>query len=187
VFAADAEVKWDDEPLRQQWRAVVRSGKVRDTTSRERVPADRGTKRSLDDSIAFLALVIGGGIIRDILFTWRVWPLSLRFINDQLSVFPLHFPLAMALRTSFSRACLRTNSCSPATSVLSQWKRGNATVAPPVTQDATGSKGPTAMVFMNMGGPSTTDEVGNFLSRLFVCRHRLLSSLSSNPYRRMRT
>jgi protoheme ferro-lyase len=25
------------------------------------------------------------------------------------------------------------------------------------------------MVFMNMGGPSTTDEVGGFLSRLFVC------------------
>lgn len=24
------------------------------------------------------------------------------------------------------------------------------------------------MVFMNMGGPSTTDEVGSFLSRLFV-------------------
>ena len=42
-------------------------------------------------------------------------------------------------------------------------------VAPPVTQDATSSKGPTAMVFMNMGGPSTTDEVGSFLSRLFVC------------------
>lgn len=42
-------------------------------------------------------------------------------------------------------------------------------VAPPVTQDATSSKGPTAMVFMNMGGPSTTDEVGTFLSRLFVC------------------
>lgn len=39
---------------------------------------------------------------------------------------------------------------------------------PPVTQDATSSKGPTAMVFMNMGGPSTTDEVGDFLSRLFV-------------------
>ena len=43
-----------------------------------------------------------------------------------------------------------------------------ATHVPPVTQDATGSKGPTAMVFLNMGGPSTTDEVGNFLSRLFV-------------------
>ena len=43
-----------------------------------------------------------------------------------------------------------------------------ATVVPPVTQDATSSKGPTAMVFMNMGGPSTTDEVGDFLSRLFV-------------------
>lgn len=43
-----------------------------------------------------------------------------------------------------------------------------ATIVPPVTQDATSSKGPTAMVFMNMGGPSTTDEVGDFLSRLFV-------------------
>ena len=43
-----------------------------------------------------------------------------------------------------------------------------ASIVPPVTQDATSSKGPTAMVFMNMGGPSTTDEVGNFLSRLFV-------------------
>lgn len=43
-----------------------------------------------------------------------------------------------------------------------------ATVVPPVTQDSAGSKGPTAMVFMNMGGPSTTDEVGDFLSRLFV-------------------
>ncbi|KAF2675565.1 putative mitochondrial ferrochelatase [Microthyrium microscopicum] len=30
------------------------------------------------------------------------------------------------------------------------------------------SKGPTAIVFMNMGGPSTTDEVGGFLSRLFA-------------------
>jgi protoheme ferro-lyase len=32
------------------------------------------------------------------------------------------------------------------------------------------------MVFMNMGGPSTTDEVGDFLSRLFV-RHHLTYSL----------
>jgi ferrochelatase len=46
-----------------------------------------------------------------------------------------------------------------------------ATVVPPVTQDNTGSKGPTAMVFMNMGGPSTTGEVGDFLSRLFVSYH----------------
>lgn len=46
--------------------------------------------------------------------------------------------------------------------------RNYAAVAPPVTQDATGSRGPTAMVFMNMGGPSTTDEVGSFLSMLFV-------------------
>jgi ferrochelatase len=34
-----------------------------------------------------------------------------------------------------------------------------------------GKKGPTAIVFLNMGGPSTTSEVGDFLSRLFV-RHR---------------
>jgi hypothetical protein len=39
----------------------------------------------------------------------------------------------------------------------------------PVTQNAAGSKGPTAIVFLNMGGPSSTDEVGDFLSRLFVC------------------
>jgi hypothetical protein len=39
----------------------------------------------------------------------------------------------------------------------------------PVTQNAAGSKGPTAIVFLNMGGPSTTHEVGDFLSRLFVC------------------
>ena len=43
-----------------------------------------------------------------------------------------------------------------------------ATVAPPVTQSSAGARGPTAMVFMNMGGPSTTDEVGGFLSRLFA-------------------
>ena len=43
-----------------------------------------------------------------------------------------------------------------------------ATAVPPVTQDATGSNGPTAMVFLNMGGPSTTAEVEDFLGRLFV-------------------
>ncbi|KAK8127749.1 hypothetical protein PG984_008857 [Apiospora sp. TS-2023a] len=46
--------------------------------------------------------------------------------------------------------------------------RGFATPVPPVTQNAVGSKGPTAMVFLNMGGPSTTDEVHGFLSRLFA-------------------
>lgn len=50
----------------------------------------------------------------------------------------------------------------------SRQKMRFATVAPPVTQDHTGSKGPTAMVFMNMGGPAELDEVGPFLSRLFV-------------------
>ncbi|KAK4625337.1 Ferrochelatase, mitochondrial [Fulvia fulva] len=39
---------------------------------------------------------------------------------------------------------------------------------PPVTQNSLSKNGPTAMVFMNMGGPSTTDEVSGFLSRLFA-------------------
>lgn len=38
----------------------------------------------------------------------------------------------------------------------------------PVAQSSNSSKGPTALVFMNMGGPSTTEEVGPFLSRLFA-------------------
>ncbi|KAI9889591.1 MAG: ferrochelatase hem15 [Vezdaea aestivalis] len=41
-----------------------------------------------------------------------------------------------------------------------------ASVAHPMAQNP--SRGPTAIVFMNMGGPSTTDEVGDFLSRLFA-------------------
>ncbi|KAK4194770.1 putative mitochondrial precursor ferrochelatase [Triangularia verruculosa] len=50
-----------------------------------------------------------------------------------------------------------------------QQTRWLATPTPfPVTQDMTSSRGPTAMVFLNMGGPSTTDEVGDFLSRLFA-------------------
>lgn len=48
-------------------------------------------------------------------------------------------------------------------------RAGMASVVPPVTQNSISAKGPTAMVFMNMGGPSSTDQVGDFLSRLFVC------------------
>ena len=42
------------------------------------------------------------------------------------------------------------------------------TSSSPVTQPSNSRDGPTALVFMNMGGPSTTKEVGPFLSRLFV-------------------
>ncbi|KAL2023038.1 hypothetical protein VTK56DRAFT_3948 [Thermocarpiscus australiensis] len=49
-----------------------------------------------------------------------------------------------------------------------QQARWLATPVHPVTQDATSLRGPTAMVFLNMGGPSTVDEVGDFLSRLFA-------------------
>ncbi|CZT04784.1 probable ferrochelatase [Rhynchosporium agropyri] len=85
----------------------------------------------------------------------------------------------MAFRTPISQL---TKRASPSTisnltskPITSLWQRNGAnqlrsfaTPVPPVTQDATSSKGPTAMVFMNMGGPSTTDEVGDFLSRLFA-------------------
>ena len=48
-----------------------------------------------------------------------------------------------------------------------QQSRWLATPAYPVVQTPQGPG--TAMVFLNMGGPSTTGEVGDFLSRLFVC------------------
>ncbi|KAG6014835.1 hypothetical protein E4U43_006065 [Claviceps pusilla] len=62
---------------------------------------------------------------------------------------------------------LRNSSSRLVLPQLAQQQRHFATPVPPVTQDATGSKGPTAMVFLNMGGPSTTNDVGDFLSRLF--------------------
>jgi ferrochelatase len=85
----------------------------------------------------------------------------------------------MALRLPVSRltkqAAQSTINKLTSTSTSSLWQRSGvnqvrtlATPVPPVTQDKTGSKGPTAMVFMNMGGPSTTDEVEEFLRRLFV-------------------
>lgn len=77
------------------------------------------------------------------------------------------------LPESFARGLTSAN-LSPAASPFATPRRIRshartlASHAPPVTQDATGSRGPTAMVFLNMGGPSTTAEVGDFLSRLFV-------------------
>jgi hypothetical protein len=86
-------------------------------------------------------------------------------------------PSTMASRklvTNLAQLGCRTSRDSFARSIPCYTKqnagqRSNmATVAPPVTPSSMGSKGPTAMVFMNMGGPSTTDQVGDFLSRLFV-------------------
>lgn len=80
----------------------------------------------------------------------------------------------MAFRSPFAiprQLLVGTTSLGGRSAISSRLRcnqRGLATTVPPVTQDATGSKGPTAMVFMNMGGPSTTDEVEDFLSRLFV-------------------
>ncbi|ROW05471.1 hypothetical protein VSDG_00223 [Cytospora chrysosperma] len=78
-----------------------------------------------------------------------------------------------AMRQSATKLS-RCISRSPASSLIlpksaAQPARCLATAHnPPVTQNSAGSKGPTAMVFLNMGGPSTTDEVGDFLSRLFA-------------------
>ncbi|KAM0484529.1 hypothetical protein ACHAPX_001955 [Trichoderma viride] len=77
----------------------------------------------------------------------------------------------MASRIStrqLARGLSRGSSSPLVSSQLSNHARYLATPAHPVTQDATGSKGPTAMVFLNMGGPSTLPEVGSFLSRLFA-------------------
>ncbi|KAF2729950.1 ferrochelatase-domain-containing protein [Polyplosphaeria fusca] len=80
----------------------------------------------------------------------------------------------MALRAPFPQACWRLTArytaryTAPVSPLPSQWRRGNATVAPPKPDTVQGANGPTAVVFMNMGGPSTTDEVGDFLSRLFA-------------------
>ncbi|KAJ5272559.1 hypothetical protein N7478_007684 [Penicillium angulare] len=78
----------------------------------------------------------------------------------------------MAFRSPFAAVPrqLWGNATTPtlrSASLKSLVGRGLATAVPPVTQNAVGSKGPTAMVFMNMGGPSTTDQVEDFLSRLF--------------------
>lgn len=75
--------------------------------------------------------------------------------------------MAFRLPSHMPRRICAGKSSSFGLSQLISRARGLATVVPPVTQDATGSKGPTAMVFMNMGGPQTTDQVGDFLSRLF--------------------
>jgi len=83
-------------------------------------------------------------------------------------------PLAIPRRLFTSAATLGFRPLGWSCVAFNKTQRANlATVVPPVTQDATGSKGPTAMVFMNMGGPSTTDEVEDFLSRLFVCPPRI--------------
>ncbi|KAF1987933.1 ferrochelatase [Aulographum hederae CBS 113979] len=81
----------------------------------------------------------------------------------------------MALRQPLTQLSKRATpsqisrfAATPTTSLFPSDRKQLATVVPPVSQDATSSKGPTAMVFMNMGGPSTTDEVGDFLSRLFA-------------------
>ncbi|KAK0718339.1 hypothetical protein B0T26DRAFT_326834 [Lasiosphaeria miniovina] len=85
----------------------------------------------------------------------------------------------MAFRLPASRLCkavavpastvrpMRTPGLSRHTSQKQLRWLATPTPQHPETQNATGSRGPTAMVFLNMGGPSTTDEVGDFLSRLF--------------------
>ncbi|KAL8700601.1 MAG: hypothetical protein Q9201_005365 [Fulgogasparrea decipioides] len=88
----------------------------------------------------------------------------------------LRLPINRLSRPALSSLPTATSTSSPnpyPSSVLSRWHqtlrtRSMATVVPPVTQNSTSYSGPTAMVFMNMGGPSSLPEVGPFLSRLFA-------------------
>ncbi|TGJ85072.1 hypothetical protein E0Z10_g3712 [Xylaria hypoxylon] len=77
-----------------------------------------------------------------------------------------HSVAHLSRRAAGAVACSPIRASWPARDIASQ-TRTFATPVPPVTQNAVGSKGPTAMVFLNMGGPSTVDEVGDFLKRLF--------------------
>lgn len=99
----------------------------------------------------------------------------------------------MAARHSIAQLSRRAAGTGAYTPVRASWlakdvasqARTFATPVPPVTQNAAGSKGPTAMVFLNMGGPSTVDEVGDFLKRLFVsacCSYLFLRHILSNEY-----
>jgi len=84
---------------------------------------------------------------------------SLRKLGPQISTFGFE----MALRLPAAVRPLRPLGFAKPSAQQARWL---ATPVHPVTQDS--GRGPTAMVFLNMGGPSTTDEVGDFLSRLFV-------------------
>ncbi|KAI1757274.1 hypothetical protein F4782DRAFT_221770 [Xylaria castorea] len=77
-----------------------------------------------------------------------------------------HSVAHLSRRAAGAVACAPIRASWSVTDIASQ-TRSFATPVPPVTQNAAGSKGPTAMVFLNMGGPSTVDEVGDFLKRLF--------------------
>ncbi|KAI1659996.1 ferrochelatase-domain-containing protein [Daldinia decipiens] len=79
-----------------------------------------------------------------------------------------HYIAQLARRAAGTATANSTPLCIQPLKNSALQMRSFATPAPPVTQNATGSKGPTAMVFLNMGGPSTVDEVGDFLSRLFA-------------------
>lgn len=78
----------------------------------------------------------------------------------------------MAMRTSLSLPCrIISNNVShnvrPATRLVKRPLNGHG-FATEASVPKKGSKGPTAMVLLNMGGPSKVSEVENFLSRLFV-------------------
>ncbi|KAK5636541.1 hypothetical protein RRF57_012253 [Xylaria bambusicola] len=78
-----------------------------------------------------------------------------------------HSVVHLSRKAAGAVSCSPLRAFRPAQDIISQ-TRAFATPVPPVTQNAAGSKGPTAMVFLNMGGPSTVDEVQDFLKRLFV-------------------
>lgn len=75
--------------------------------------------------------------------------------------------LTATLRRASLPAELRTSG-SPVSRGMPQVRRMASESYEPEREVVQGKKGPTAIVFLNMGGPSKTSEVGDFLSRLFV-------------------
>jgi ferrochelatase len=99
-------------------------------------------------------------------------PASTRHRRDQLDLIDKMLCSAplRRLTPSLSRAgrtALQPAQKTRALATLTSTSAPFASAAPPVTQDATSRRGPTAMVLMNMGGPAALDQVGDFLSRLF--------------------
>jgi len=74
---------------------------------------------------------------------------------------------AAASRAATAAIAPRLTSSTALSSANRRWMTQQARGLATAVNASTASKGPTAIVFMNMGGPSKVEETGDFLSRLF--------------------
>ncbi len=152
---------------------------ARDSTETKLFPLAATGSVTVINTLASFSLPLRRSGFSALVFTPYSFVLILVGSLLPFSVYPRVF--MMAFRTPAGQLTKRVSQFTPSKFTSSSFtalrQRGSAnqvrflaTSVPPVTQDATGSKGPTAIVFMNMGGPATTDKVGDFLTRLFVSR-----------------